>query len=173
VGAIEELLIQHATSREDTGAREYLACRLADAQYAIDILKVQEIRGYGGVTQLANAPAFIKGVIDLRGVIVPIVDLRLKFGHADVVYDGTTVVVILNIARRVVGIVVDAVSDVVELQTAQIRPAPEFNSLLDAGYITGMATVDDDGTQRLVTLLDIERLMSGADMGLVLAKDAH
>ena len=168
-----EAVLQVQGVRAATGTREYLAFRLGAEQYGIEILKVQEIRGYGGVTHIANAPAFIKGVIDLRGVIVPIVDLRLKFEHGNPVYDDTTVVIILNVAGRVIGIVVDAVSDVIELGDAQIRPAPEFNSLLDAGYITGMATIDDAGTQRLVTLMDIERLMSSADMGLVLSHAAH
>ncbi len=147
--------------------QEYLTFKLGSEEYGIDILKVQEIRGYDTVTRIANAPAFIKGVINLRGVIVPIVDLRLKFGHAGVGYDDTTVVIILNIARRVVGIVVDAVSDVIDLDPAQVRPAPEFNSLLDASYITGMASIEEAGVPQLLTLVDIERLMGADDMGLM------
>jgi purine-binding chemotaxis protein CheW len=153
-------------------AEEYLSFRLGAEEYGIDILKVQEIRGYpadGGVTQLANAPAFIKGVIDLRGVIVPIVDLRVKFNLGEARYDSFTVVIILNVANRVVGAVVDSVSDVLQLPAAQVRPPPQFNSLLDAGYITGIASVartDAAQGERMLILIDIERLMLSADMAL-------
>lgn len=94
---------------------EYLTFRLGAEEYGVDILKVQEIRGYDAITQIANAPVFVKGVINLRGVIVPIVDMRIKFALGDAEYDQFTVVIILNVAGRVVGIVVDAVSDVISL----------------------------------------------------------
>jgi purine-binding chemotaxis protein CheW len=128
---------------------------------------VQEIRGYEAVTRIANAPAFIKGVVNLRGVIVPIVDLRVKFELGEARYDAFTVVIILNVAGRVVGAVVDSVSDVLELDDKQIKAAPEFNSLLDAGYITGLGTVESGEGERLLILVDIERLMSSPDMGLL------
>jgi len=147
--------------------REFLTFKLGQEEYGIDILKVQEIRGYDAVTRIANAPAFIKGVVNLRGVIVPIVDLRIKFALGEARYDAFTVVVILNVARRVVGAVVDSVSDVLELDEKQIKPAPEFNSLLDAAFITGLGTVPSPEGERLLILLDIERLMSSPDMGLV------
>src|SRR5512135_2459991 len=106
--------------------REYLTFSLGQEEYGIDILKVQEIRGYDTVTRIANSPAFIKGVINLRGIIVPIVDMRIKFNldHAD--YNEMTVVIILNVAGRVIGMVVDGVSDVITLKSEQIKPAPEF-----------------------------------------------
>jgi purine-binding chemotaxis protein CheW len=169
-------------------AQEYLTFKLGAEEYGIDILKVQEIRGYDAVTRIANAPAFIKGVINLRGVIVPIVDLRLKFNLGDARYDSFTVVIILNVANRVVGAVVDSVSDVLELAAEQIRPAPQFNAMLDAGYITGIGSVssgekvsatagtqnsDDDrqagerAAERMLILIDIEKLMRAADMALV------
>lgn len=144
-------------------AQEYLSFRLGGEEYGIDILKVQEIRGYEAVTRIANAPGFIKGVINLRGVIVPIVDLRLKFQLGEAQYNEFTVVIILNVARRVVGVVVDAVSDVLALAPEQVRAAPEFNSLLDASYITGLGAVAD----RMVILVDIERLMTAEDMALI------
>jgi len=152
--------------------QEFLTFRLGAEEYGIDILKVQEIRGYDTVTRIANAPAFIKGVINLRGVIVPIVDLRLKFNLGEARYDGFTVVIILNVAQRVVGAVVDSVSDVLELAREQIRPTPAFNSLLDASYITGIGSLeaaDKSGahSDRMLILIDIERLMSSADMALV------
>jgi purine-binding chemotaxis protein CheW len=161
------------------GTQEYLTFRLGAEEYGIDILKVQEIRGYDTVTRIANAPAFIKGVINLRGVIVPIVDLRLKFNLGEAKYDAFTVVIILNVASRVVGAVVDSVSDVLELNAEQVRPAPEFNSLLDASYIMGIGNVktvgqgEDGGEdERMLILVDIEKLMSGADMALVEASAA-
>ncbi len=142
--------------------RELLTFTLGSEEYGIDILKVQEIRGYDAVTTIANAPEFIKGVINLRGVIVPIVDLRIKFrlGHAE--YNQFTVVIILNVANRVVGIVVDGVSDVISLTPEQIKPSPEFSTTMDTQYITGLGTVDD----RMIIVVDIEKLLSGRDMEL-------
>ncbi|HEU0200310.1 MAG TPA: chemotaxis protein CheW [Burkholderiaceae bacterium] len=148
-------------------AQEYLTFRLGAEEYGIDILKVQEIRGYDQVTRIANAPEFIKGVVNLRGVIVPIIDLRLKFNLGEAKYDAFTVVIILNVANRVVGAVVDSVSDVLELSAEQVRPAPEFNSMLDASYITGLGSVKQGETDRMLILVDIERLMTSADMALV------
>ncbi len=146
-----------------TDAREYLTFRLGKEEYGIDILKVQEIRSYDAVTAIANAPEFIKGVVNLRGTIVPIVDLRIKFNVGDAHYDAFTVVIILNIARRVVGVVVDSVSDVLTLQGGQIKPAPEFATTLNTQYILGLGTVDE----RMLILVDIEQLMTGADMALM------
>jgi len=145
------------------GGREFLTFRLGAEEYGIDILKVQEIRGYDSVTQIANAPDFIKGVTNLRGTIVPIIDLRIKFGLGRVEYDQFTVVIILNLSDRVVGIVVDSVSDVLALSSDQIRPAPEFGAAVDTRYVTGIGALDS----RMLILVDIERLMTGADMGLV------
>ncbi|MCY0386034.1 chemotaxis protein CheW [Robbsia sp. Bb-Pol-6] len=144
-------------------ANEFLAFTLGGEEYGIDILKVQEIRGYEAVTRIANTPDFIKGVINLRGVIVPIVDMRIKFALGTVQYDHQTVVIILNVAQRVVGMVVDGVSDVLTLTAAQIKPAPEFGSVLNTEYLTGLGTVDE----RLLILMDIERLMTSDEMALV------
>ena len=143
---------------------EFLTFRLGGESYGIEILKVQEIRGYEAPTAIANAPAFIKGVINLRGVIVPILDLRIKFNLAEARYDEFTVVIILNVAGRVVGVVVDSVSDVLTLASDAISPTPEFASAtFDTKYITGLGTVDE----QMIILLDIEKLMTGADMALV------
>ena len=150
-----------STSADTT---EFLTFRLGAEHYGIHILKVQEIRGYERPTTIANAPAFIKGVVNLRGVIVPVLDLRIRFALGEVTYDENTVVIVLNVAQRVIGVVVDAVSDVVPLPASAIQPPPEFaGSVLDTRYITGLASVDG----RLLILLDIEALMTGADMGLV------
>lgn len=145
------------------GSRELLTFTLGKEEYGVDILKVQEIRGYDAVTAIANAPEFIKGVINLRGIIVPIVDMRIKFKLGNVTYNELTVVIILNVAGRVVGIVVDGVSDVIALTSDQIKPAPEFSESLDMQYITGMGTVD----QRMIIVVDIEKLMTSRDMDLV------
>ncbi|SDV46641.1 chemotaxis protein CheW [Chitinasiproducens palmae] len=155
------------TGTEGPG-NEFLAFTLGGEEYGIDILKVQEIRGYETVTRIANTPAFIKGVINLRGVIVPIVDMRIKFSLGRVEYDHQTVVIILNVANRVVGMVVDGVSDVLTLAPNQIKPAPEFGATLSTEYLTGLGTVDD----RLLILMDIERLMTSDEMALVEAAAA-
>lgn len=144
-------------------AGEFLTFRLGEEEYGIEILKVQEIRGYDAVTTIANAPSFIKGVINLRGVIVPIVDLRIKFGVGQADYNQFTVVIVLNVGSRVVGIVVDSVSDVMTLTSEQIKPAPEFSSSFDTRYLTGIGAMDD----RMLILVDIERLMLSSDMALV------
>jgi purine-binding chemotaxis protein CheW len=152
----------HVQAKEDEG-RELLTFTLGREEYGIDILKVQEIRGYEAVTTIANAPEFIKGVVNLRGNIVPIVDMRIKFKLGNVTYDETTVVIILNIANRVVGMVVDGVSDVTTLKADEIKPAPEFGASLDTQYLLGLGTVDE----RMIILVDIERLMSSKDMELI------
>ncbi|MFN3594353.1 MAG: chemotaxis protein CheW [Thiobacillaceae bacterium] len=145
------------------GSGEYLTFTLGHEEYGIDILKVQEIRGYEPPTTIANAPPFIKGVINLRGVIVPIVDMRIKFNLGEPTYDQFTVVIILNIGRRVVGMVVDGVSDVIELNSDTLRPAPEFASTLDTRYILGLGTVGE----RMIIVVDIERLMGSREMALI------
>ncbi|NYT35538.1 chemotaxis protein CheW [Allopusillimonas soli] len=149
----------------DAGGQEFLVFTLAAQEYGIDILKVQEIRGYDsqGVTRIANAPAFVKGVTNLRGVIVPIVDMRIKFNLETVAYDHQTVVVILNLASRVVGVVVDGVSDVLLLQSAQISAAPQFGTAFSTEYLTGIGTIDE----RMLILVDIEKLMTSEEMALV------
>ena len=144
-------------------ANEVLAFNLGGEEYGIDILKVQEIRGYEAVTRIANAPDFIKGVTNLRGVIVPIVDMRIRLGVGKPVYDAMTVVIILSILGRVIGMVVDSVSDVITLKPEQIRPAPNMGGSIDTEYLTGLATIDE----RMLILVNIERLMSGEDMGLI------
>lgn len=149
------------------GAREYLTFRLGQEEYGIDILKVQEIRGYEKPTRIANAPEFIKGVVNLRGTIVPIVDMRLKFNCAKAEYNAFTVVIILHLRSRIVGIVVDSVSDVMELQPENLRAAPEIDSVIDSSAVVGLGSLGD----RMLILLDIEKLMSGLDMGLVSAEE--
>ena len=147
----------------ETVGQEFLVFTLGDEEYGIDILKVQEIRGYDQVTRIANTPEFIKGVTNLRGVIVPIIDLRVKFSQPDVVYNENTVVIVLNLEHRVVGIVVDGVSDVLSLTQDQIRPAPEFAVTMSTEYLTGLGALGE----RMLILVDIEKLLSSEEMALV------
>lgn len=145
-----------------TPLREFLAFRLGSQEYGVDILRVQEIRSYERPTRIANAPEFIKGVVNLRGVIVPIIDLRLKFQLAQASYDAFTVVIVLHIGHRVLGLVVDAVSDVITLQADQLRAAPALNARIRCEHLLAIGSVDD----RALLLLDIDKLMSSAEMGL-------
>ncbi|ORM65577.1 chemotaxis protein CheW [Pantoea rwandensis] len=147
----------------ETVGQEFLVFTLGDEEYGIDILKVQEIRGYDQVTRIANTPEFIKGVTNLRGVIVPIIDLRVKFAQLDVEYNENTVVIVLNLEHRVVGIVVDGVSDVLSLTQDQIRPAPEFAVTMSTEYLTGLGALGE----RMLILVDIEKLLSSEEMALV------
>lgn len=147
----------------EPSGQEFLVFTLGDEEYGIDILKVQEIRGYDQVTRIANTPPFIKGVTNLRGVIVPIVDLRIKFAKSDVDYNENTVVIVLTLGQRVVGIVVDGVSDVLSLTSDQIRPAPEFAVTLSTEYLTGLGAVGE----RMLILVNIEKLLNSEEMALL------
>ncbi len=144
-----------------TEGGEYLSFTLGNEHYGVDILKVQEIRGYDAVTRVPDAPDYIKGVINLRGTIVPVIDLRLKLRLDEARYDAFTVMIVLNVEDRVVGIVVDSVSDVIPLTGEQIRPTPEFGAAVDTRFISGIGTQDD----RMLILLDIETLLDSADLG--------
>jgi len=160
-------IARQASERSGAGAKagvqgEFLTFRLGSEEYGIDILRVQEIRSSEQPTRLANTPEFLRGVVNLRGVIVPIGDLRLKLGcSAD--FNAFTVVIVLNVKGRVIGAVVDSVSDVCELGGDAIKPAPAMNSMVDMSFITGIANVGE----RMLILMDIEALMSASDMGLI------
>ena len=148
--------------KEQSGG-EYLTFILGTEEYGIEILKVQEIRSYEAVTKIANTPNFIKGVVNLRGNIVPIVDLRMRFKLTNAEYNDTTVVIILNINNRTMGIVVDGVSDVLQLNSTQISPVPELVSNIDTKYLLGLGSVEE----RMLILVDIEQLMSSQEMNSV------
>jgi len=158
MGSMEQL-----DAKTTVGTREYLTFRLDQEEYGIDILKVQEIRGYEPPTRIANAPNFIKGVVNLRGTIVPIVDMRLKFECSSAEYNALTVVIILNLHSRIVGIVVDSVSDVMELAPENLKAAPDVDSVIDRDSVVGLGSLGE----RMLILLDIEKLMAGVDMGLI------
>ena len=151
------------TGASNAKVLEFLAFTLGQEEYGIDIQKVQELRGYDTVTRIANAPDHIKGVVNLRGIIVPIIDMRIKFNLGTPSYDQFTVVIILSLASRVLGIVVDSVSDVITLKAEQIKPAPELGAVLDTDYLIGMGTLDE----RMLILVDIDKLMSSSEMGLI------
>lgn len=152
-----------ARSAVREATREVLVFVLGKEEYGVDILKVQEIRGYEKVTPIPAAPAYLKGVVNLRGIIVPVIDLRVKFGMAEPAYDSFTVVIILRIAGRVVGIVVDGVSDVVQLAPADVKAAPQLGSLVDSSFLAGLATQDD----RMILLIDIEKFLSSGELQLI------
>ncbi|AUX91720.1 chemotaxis protein CheW [Mixta gaviniae] len=147
----------------DNHGNEYLVFTLGDEEYGIEILKVQEIRGCERVTRIANTPDFITGVTNLRGVIVPIVDLRIKFNLAGAGINEKTVVIVLSLAQRVVGIVVDGVSDVLSLSADAIKPAPDFSVTLSTDYLLGLGSVEE----RMIILVDIEKLLTSEEMELV------
>ena len=155
-------------SQATAPAAEFLTFALGSEEYGVDILKVKEIRGYDAVTRLPDAPDYIKGVINLRGTIVPVVDMRLKFRLERAEYTALTVMIVLNVADRVVGMVVDSVSDVVQLNAEQVRAVPEIGATIDRQFLTGIGTLDE----RMLILLDIERLMASSEMGLVIAQAA-
>ena len=148
---------------------ECLSFRLGSEEYAIDILKVQEIRGYEPSTRMVGTADFVKGVLNLRGVIVPIIDLRMKFGMPEAHYNALTVTIILKLDRRVVGVVVDAVSDVIDLEPEQIKAAPAFDGHVDSGSVVGIASIaaTQELRERMMILLDVEKLMCDPSMGLV------
>jgi purine-binding chemotaxis protein CheW len=149
-----------ASAASPLAKREFLSFKLGAEEYGIDILKVQEIRGYEKPTRMANVPAYILGVVNLRGIIVPIIDLRIKFKLESAGYDEFTVVIIVNLSGRVLGFVVDGVSDVISLGGEQIKPKPEFSATIDTDHIVGLGTID----QRMLILVDIERLTAGSEL---------
>ncbi len=148
--------------------QEFLAFKLGNEEYGMDILRVQEIRSYEKPTGMANTPNYILGVVNLRGVIVPIVDMRIKFNLSKVDYDTFTVVIVITIGKQVIGMVVDGVSDVIAFTPEQLRPVPQLDASLGTDYILAIGSVQD----RMLFLLDIEKLMASAEMGLM-AQSVH
>lgn len=138
---------------------QYLAVNLAEEEYGIDILAVREIRGWTPVTRIPQAPHYVLGVLNLRGSIVPVLDLRLRFGVVREEYDATTVTVIITVAGRLFGVVVDAVSDVLDIETANIRPVPDMGTTVDTEYLKGLTSI----AERMVLLLDVDKLLQPQD----------
>ena len=148
-----------------TDGSQYLTFRLGQEEYGVEILKVQEIKGYTAVTPVPNTPAYFRGVMNLRGTIVPVVDLRAKFQMAEAEYNQFTVIIVLTVGAKVMGLIVDAVSDVLNIPRADIQATPEFGAEVDARFISGMAKAGE----KLVVLLDIDRVLSGADIDVAAA----
>jgi purine-binding chemotaxis protein CheW len=142
---------------------QFLTFCLGAEEYGIDILRVQEIRGYSTITAIPNTPSYIKGVMNLRGAVVPVVDLRAKFGMPEVAYNKFTVIIVVTVASRIAGLVVDAVSDVLNIARSEIERTPEFDTTVDTSFMTGLAKSGD----KLVLLLDIEKVMGAADIAAV------
>lgn len=140
---------------------------LADEEYGVDILRVQEIKGWDSVTPIPNTPAFIRGVINLRGTIVPIIDLRMRFALESVPYGPTTVVIVVKVMNeghgRIMGIVVDAVSDVYNITDDAMKPAPDFGSVISIDYVKGLATVGEN----MIIVLDIDHLLNSDELAIV------
>lgn len=153
----------HATAGSGGVARECLSIRLGDEEYGIDILRVQEIRGYEKPTRIVGAPDDVRGVLNLRGAIVPIVDLRLRFGR-DAQFTTSTVTVLLSLSGRTVGAVVDSVSDVLQIAAEQIEAPPEIEGAVGARFINGIATLGKGEHPRMLILVDIERMMADGDI---------
>jgi purine-binding chemotaxis protein CheW len=152
-----------ATKTGEESGREYLAFSLGGEEYAVNILKVQEIRAYERVTRIANMPAYIKGVMNLRGAVVPVVDLRVRFNVGSAEFNASTIVIVINIGPRTIGMVVDGVSDVVILKPSDVRPAPQIAGVLTAEYLEGVAILD----KRMLIIVEIDGLMSSKEMGLL------
>jgi purine-binding chemotaxis protein CheW len=140
-------------SAADNG--QFLTFTLQNEEYGIEILKVQEIKGFSKITPIPNAPSFVRGVMNLRGTVVPIIDLRARFAMTEKEYDQFTCIIVVNVGTRVVGLVVDTVSDVLNIPNDSIAEPPELASVGDSSCITGMGKLGE----RIVMLLDTARLV--------------
>ena len=140
--------------------REVLVFLLDSEEYGVDILRVQEIRSYEKVTPVPGAPPHLKGVVNLRGAVVPIIDLRVRFGRAEPRYDELTVVVVLQVGGRTVGMVVDGVADVVRLQPDEVQPAPALGALIGGSFLLEVAMMDD----RMILLVDLEKVLATREL---------
>jgi len=159
---MEKLKDINATISSGTGD-QFVTFTLGNEEYGVEILKVQEIIGYQGFTKIPNVPPFVKGVLNLRGSVVPVIDLRLKFGMPEKEYDKFTVILILEVAGRIIGTIVDAVSDVVTLTEDEMQPTPDFSSGIRTDFISGMGRKDD----KLIILLDIDKVLSDGELELL------
>jgi purine-binding chemotaxis protein CheW len=146
-------------SESATGCSQFLTFNLGEELYGVDILRVQEIKGYTAVTKIPNTPSYIKGVLNLRGTIVPIVELRTKFGMPTIEYTMFTVIIVVVVKEKVMGLVVDAVSDVLDIDKADVQAPPNFGARINVSFMKGIGKSGD----KLVTLLDIDRMLPGED----------
>ena len=150
----------HQPSKSATAGSQFLTFNLGEELYGVDILRVQEIKGYTAVTKIPNTPSYIKGVLNLRGTIVPIVELRTKFGMPTIEYTMFTVIIVVVVKEKVMGLVVDAVSDVLDIDKKDVQAPPNFGARINVSFMNGIGKSGD----KLVTLLDIDRMLSGEDL---------
>ncbi len=148
-----------------TDGNQFLTFALGGEQYGVEILKVQEIRGYQAITPIPNSPLYIRGVMNLRGTIIPVVDLRAKLAMTEAEYNQFTVIIVVNVGPKVMGVIVDAVSDVLNIPRTDIQPTPDFGADVDARFINGMAKAGD----KLIALLDIDRVLVGDEIAVPVA----
>jgi len=163
--AVGEEATQHDSEK---AFKELLTFFLAGEEYGVDILRVQEIKGWDSVTNIPNTPDYIRGVINIRGSIVPIIDMRLRFNLEMKEYDATTVVIVLNVvksgkANRTMGVVVDAVSDVYNVPADDVKASPDFGTAVDTEFVTGLATIDE----KMIIVLDIDNMLNAAELAVV------
>lgn len=165
----QRAVVNDKLNETDEVLSQYLTFVLANGEYGVEILRVQEIRGWGPVTRIPNMPDYVQGILNLRGTIVPIVDLRMRFGLEKIEYGATTVIVVLKAVhantKRVVGIVVDGVSDVHDLRASEIKPAPDFGDTMESEFIQGMIAIDE----KMLVLLDVDRLLNYRELETVQA----
>jgi len=152
----------------DENTQQFLTFILAGEEYGVDILRVQEIKGWDAVTQVPNTPEYVRGVINLRGTIVPIIDLRIRFSMEQLEYGPTTVVIVLKVISggdnsRIMGIVVDGVSDVYNVKNEEVNAAPDFGDGVDSSFVKGLATVDE----KMVIILDIDHMLNSNELATV------
>lgn len=150
----------NAGGAETADSTQYLTFKLHQEEYGVEILKVQEIKGFTQVTPVPNTPAYVRGVINLRGTVVPVLDLRARFRMESADYNQFTVIIVVNLHDRIVGLVVDAVSDVLNFRHDDVEPTPDFGVGVDTSFITGLAKVEE----RLVLLLNLECLVTDAEV---------
>jgi len=152
-----------AAAFADEGS-QYLTFTMAGEEYGVEILKVQEIKGYSAITHIPNTPAYVKGVMNLRGTIIPVIDLRAKLAMAEGQYNQFTAIVVLTVGAKTMGLVVDAVSDVLNIPGSDVQPTPDFGADVNARFISGMAKA----AEKLVVLLDLDELLGGQDLSRVI-----
>jgi purine-binding chemotaxis protein CheW len=160
---MEQLDILNSQMGSSTDGNQYLTFALGEEEYGVDILKVQEIKGYTPATPVPNTPAYIKGVMNLRGTIIPVVDLRAKLALTETEYNQFTVIIVVMVGTKVVGLIVDSVSDVLNIPKSDMQDVPEFGSTVDVRFIEGMAKAGE----KIVMLLDIDKVVAERDLDAI------
>ncbi len=163
--AIDQTDLMNQDNLLSADSNQFLTFTLGDEEYGVDILKVQEIKGYVPNTRIPNAPSDVRGVLNLRGTIVPIVDLRSKFNLGTIEYDQFTAIVVVVVQNRVMGMIVDSVSEVINIPPSDIQPPPDFGGNMNSSMLRGIAKVGD----KLIIVLDIDTVLLGDNVGMSFA----